>query len=181
MISHRWTLALLLVVVPGHALAASAPNQLRGKSVTVAWSENRMQRVVGEAEFRSVTVQHQYQVYVSSAGRVFSRMTNTNRRGRSGSRDEVGGEGDNRWVPSFSGQSMTVLMGGRGGGARRVAVSFDAGFGSCSADVVRAKEVGAETMRATSIIIPGRQVEIKSVTTSSASCGVQAGNVFGNE
>ncbi len=141
-----------------------------------------MQRNVGEADFRSVAIQHRYQVYVSASGRVFSRMTNINQRGRSGSREEVGGEQGNRWMPSFSGQSMTVMMGGRGGGgARRVVVEFGADFGSCKADSLRAKEVGATSIIAQSTIFPDRKVEIKSVTTSSASCQVQSGNVFGTE
>lgn len=173
------TSIVFLSCLTGFAEAASAPAQLRGKSIIVSWSEERVQRDVGEANFRSATRGFEFRVYISAAGRVFSRLTAINRK-RSGSRDQVGGAGGSTRVADFTGQSMNMIMTGSERGARRVAVNFDAGFGSCRADVVRAKQVGAATMVARSLI-RGTQVEIRSVTTSAATCAVQAGNVFGGE
>ena len=59
-------------------------------------------------------------------------------------------------------------------------MSFSGGFDSCTAEVIRGKEVGAATMAATSVIT-GKRVEIQSLTVAGVSCSMQAGNVFGGE
>ena len=157
----------------------AAPAQLRGKSVIVSWTENRMQRIAGEgAAFQPRTVSHEFRVYVSSADRVFSRLININSQGKSGAADRVGAGGGR--VPSFKGQSMTIALTGNVRGARLISVDFSAGFDSCTANVIRGKEVGAETMVARSII-SGKSVEIQSVTVSGVSCSMRPGNVFGGE
>lgn len=163
----------------GFAAAAASPPQLRGKSIIVSWGEQRSQRNVGEADFRSVAIQHDFRVYVSAAGRVLSRLTNANRRG-SGSSEQIAGEGGSTRATEFTGQSMIVTRARSKGGARRITVEFDATFGSCRAEVVRAKQVGSATTISRSLIT-GRLVEIRSVTVSGASCAIQGGNVFGGE
>src|SRR5215472_16156469 len=60
---------------------AAPPQQLVGKSVVVTWNESRIQRTVGQAEFRSVQASHVMSLYVGESGRVFSRLTNTTRAG----------------------------------------------------------------------------------------------------
>jgi hypothetical protein len=168
----------LLSLAP--AVSASAPAQLRGKSIVVSWTEDRIQRVVGEANFRAVAANHQFDMYISSAGRMFSKMTNTTRRG-SGSAEQVGGAPGANRQPVFANQSMTVFMPNRNGsGIRRLSVQFDGSYAGCTANVVRAKAEGAKTMVTTSLIIDGK-IEIQSVTVSAASCRLQNGNVFGGE
>jgi hypothetical protein len=163
----RSVAAVLLMILPDAAQAASAPDGLRGKTVVVTWRENRVQREVGAEQFRSTTVQHQFQAQVGSDGRVGAQMTNTNQRGRSGSRSDGGG-----WRYDFGPQSMTVLMGGGGGGgARRIAVRFDRSFASCTGDVIRGKETGASSMTTTSAI-SGRRMEIRSAIAVGVSCRV---------
>src|SRR5258708_1144824 len=93
--------ALLLASIS--AEAASAPTQLYGKSIRVTWSETRVQRNVGEANFRSVNASHELSVYISSAGRVFSKFQASTRRG-TGANEQVAGQGGNR-VPSFGGHT----------------------------------------------------------------------------
>jgi hypothetical protein len=177
----RWAaVALILLALQGRAAAGAAPAELRGKSVLINWSESRVQRFTDEAGFSSVMIRHELQVYVSATGRVFNRQTNTNSRGASGSTSQIAGQGRGR-TPGFAGQMMTIVGTGAKGGARSVVVSFDAGFGSCRAEVIRAKQDGASTMRSSSKIQIGRTVEIKSATASAASCSVRAGNVFGTE
>jgi hypothetical protein len=167
----RGVALFLIFVLPGAADAASAPEGLRGKSVVVTWRENRVQRRVGDEQFRSTSVQHQFQVQVGSDGRVSARMTNTNERGRSGSRSDGGG-----WRYDFGPQSMTILMGGGGGGgARRIVVRFEKGFASCTGYVIRGKETGARSMMTTSMI-SGRRMEIQSAIAVGVSCRVQAGS-----
>ncbi len=161
--------------------ATSAPSQLFGKSVVVTWSENRIQRFAGETEFRPVNARHEYSMYVSSAGRIFSRLRNATSAGTAAI-DQVAGSAGATRVPKFSGQSATVFMPSRGGGSssiRRMTVDFDSSFASCSAKVVRARQEGASLMVGISMTT-GRRVEVQSVTVSGATCSIRAGNVFGN-
>jgi hypothetical protein len=166
----RGAAVVFLAVLSGPVQAASAPEQLRGKSVVVSWQENRVQRRVGDAKFRSTSVRHRFQVQVGFDGRVSTRMTNTNAKGRTGSR-----EGGSSWQHDFGPQSLTVTMGGGGGGARQITVRFDRNFGSCSGNVIRGKEEGASSMMTTSMI-SGRRMEIRSALAVGVSCRVQAGS-----
>ncbi len=173
--AFRISAAMLASAVLSTA-AEAAPAQLRGKSVIVSWTENRVQRNAGEGDFRSVTISHEFHLYVSTAGRIFSRLINTNARRQSGNQDRVGG-GPNL-VPSFQGQTMTIAMTGTTRGARLISVDFGSSFDGCSANVMRGKETGAATMTVKSQIT-GKVVEIKSVSVSSASCSMRPGNIFG--
>jgi hypothetical protein len=172
-------LVVLTSFVPAAARAASAPAQLLGKSIVVNWTENRVQRNAGEVNFRSVAASHQFSIYISSVGRIFSRLTNTTRAG-TGSADEVGGTSGAKRTPVFSGQSMTIFIPSRGSGVRRLTVNFEGSFGSCTAAVVRARPEGAAIMTGTSIIT-GKVIETQSVSVGAASCAMQNGNVFGKE
>lgn len=176
-----WFIAAIFLATPTSiASAAPAPTNLRGKSIVVTWSESRVQRRGGEENFRSMLIQHELRAYVSDAGRVFSRQTNSIR-GRSGSQDDVSGGRDSNRVPQFSGQSMIMTMaGGSSSVARRIVVSFSGDFTNCEAKVARANEKGVGTTIGRSMI-SGAAIEVKSASVSSASCSVQRGNVFGGE
>src|SRR6478609_10208695 len=129
---NGWIFACVvgLVCAPTAAGAASAPAGLQGKSVVVSWTETRVQRFVGEGEFRTVNGAITLSVYVSSAGRVFSRLAFETRRG-AGQSDQLAGAGARR-VPSFSGNTMTVIHPLTSGGVRRMHVTFDGAFSTCS-------------------------------------------------
>ena len=163
------TLAMLLAGVDG---AAAAPTQLKGKSITLRWAENRVQRSEGDAEFRSVVIPIQLSLYVSTAGRVFNTM-----RSSSGANQQAPGEADRGGrVPSFSGQRMTIIQPLRAL-ARRIVVDFDPTFASCVVTVTVAKQSGAQVgyIRTFST---GIRREIRSVSVSGSACSVQSGNVF---
>jgi hypothetical protein len=180
MILIKCTVALSSILVAvGMGQAAAAPQQLYGKSVVVSWTEERIQRVVGETQFRAVNIQGEFSVYVSSAGRIFNRVSMTNRKGHSGSADRVGNT-ENRST-GFQGNTMISMQHGGSGGARRIAATFASDFDSCSAEVIRGKADGTSTITAKSIIYQGMTVEIQSVHTSAVSCSVRNGNVFGGE
>jgi len=167
----------------GDFKAIAAPAQLYGKSVVVTWTEERDQRVRGEEHVRNVGANGQFSVYLSGAGRPFSRMSYSFSRPRGsaayGSKDAVGGDssGGNRSVV-FQGNSMSVGM-RMEGGAKRILVNFENGFQSCNAQVLTGKAEGADRIRAKSMV-GGGFVEILSVKTGPASCRIQEGNVFGN-
>jgi len=175
-----WPAAIALMLagtVPD--AAAAPPAALYGKSIVVSWIESSQQRNVGESNWRSVSRSVTLSVYVSTAGRVFSRQTNAVARVGSGSTDQVagqpGGSGPQR-IPVFSGHDMT-LYGVQQGGARRIAVSFDAGFTGCTATALFAKEVGRSSFRRISPI-NGRTLEIATVSPGPATCTIRSGNVF---
>ena len=168
-------------VALGGSVAQAAPSQLYGKSVVVSWTEEREQRVNGEATTRNVGRSGSFSVYLSSSGKPFSRMSYafSGARGglKHGKKDAVGGEGGSARSVSFSGSTMTASM-AMSGGARNVLVSFDGGFQSCSAQVLTGKESGASHIKAKSMV-NGNEIEIVSVKTGAASCRIQDGNVFG--
>jgi hypothetical protein len=166
-------LAAAMLVVAGAGPACAAPAQLYGRSVIVTWSEDREQRFVGEEELRNIAGYGEFSIYLSSTGRPFSRMS-FSVKGRSGSRDAVGGE--SRRSVILQGHDMKVVM-PMAGGARLVSVTFDSGFQSCSAQVLTGKQNGADRIRVTSVT-NGREVEMISVRTGAASCRLQDGNVF---
>lgn len=159
--------------------ALAAPPQLYGKSVVVQWTENRLQRPAGETRWRSVSIQVGESVYISTLGRLFSRMTFASPRG-SGAREFVGepgrsGTGGAR-AAQFQGRSL-VTVSVFNGGARHIQVDFDPGFGSCSASVIIGKAAGAATftLKSASTGVP---IEVQSQSTSGAACSVRDGNVF---
>jgi hypothetical protein len=111
-------LSTLLVAPIGGA--AHAQQALRGKSVVVSWTEERMQRRPGESEFRPATRRGGFSAYIGSTGRIFNRVSMTNpKRGRSGSADRVG-DGPRRQV-TISGRTMTAIQQAAAGGRRRAA------------------------------------------------------------
>jgi hypothetical protein len=120
---------------------------------------------------------------VSSTGRVFNRRTrdtksSLNRKKTKWTKDndlvsdaEFGGEA--RGV-SFQGNTLVAVQQiGHGEGARRILVSFDGGYSSCTAQVVIGKTAGAEKISRT-----GGKPDLYGVKAGGASCAVKNGNVF---
>jgi hypothetical protein len=177
---HAIPAVMALAMATSGALAA--PSQLYGKSVIVSWQEDRVQTTDRDAQPTSISASAQLSVYISEAGRPFSRvsMSVTNRRGRtrSGNRDAVQGEGSARSF-GFHGSTMSATMPRGNAGAMQVLVTFDSGFQGCSAHVVAGKAGGSQFTRVKSMVT-GNDVDIYSVKTSGESCRVQNGNVFGN-
>ena len=177
MIPSAHHISLLVMLLATQAHAADAPAALKGKSVVVTWTETRQQRHVGEPNFHSVDAGHNLSMYISTAGRVFSRQTNTTRTG-SGATEQVSGESGGAYptrTPLFAGHSMT-MVGETKGGARRTLIEFDASFESCSARVATAFQSGKTSVSLSPIT--KKYVEIKSVTANGASCSVKSGNVL---
>jgi hypothetical protein len=110
------------------------PPQLLGKSVVLSWSETRIERDEGEPNFRPVNANHGLTLYISTTGRVFSRVSNTTNAGSGGSEQVQGQSSASSHaparVPSFSGQSMTYFQPVGQAGMRRVLIDFDRNFGN---------------------------------------------------
>src|SRR5262245_39247215 len=98
MLLARVRLCLLLLTIGiAPAFAQSAAPQLRGKSVTAGWTEERLQRLGGMGEFAPKSFAQTLSAYVSTEGRVFARGTvyGTGRKGRpkTGQASSVGSDG----------------------------------------------------------------------------------------
>lgn len=171
--SILWAFAALLFTA---APAQAAPAQLVGKSVVISFTENRVQRNSDWPDFRSIVIGGEVDVYISSAGRAFSRVRMTNRGGETGHRDRVGNEAGG--AVSFAGNTMTIVR-AQGGAARRAVVTFGTGFTSCQASMMFAKPSGQSVIRDKNMVRPGVTIEIRSVQVSGISCSVRDGNVFG--
>ncbi len=179
--------ALAIAAALGAGAAFAAPAQLYGKSVVVAWSETRERKVGAQTVASTFTRHGEFSAYVSSAGRVFNRLTfsafvGSSRaypRFQSASSDQINSEGPGQARSvAFSGRTMTsVTM--MDGGAQRILVTFADDFSSCSAEILTGKSTGAARIHARGEI-SGAPLEILSVRTGAASCKLQAGNVFGN-
>ena len=196
-------LVTVVLSAPGVAASASFPSQLLGKSVTVNWTTTRQQIFEGSDEvvFRAFT--SSLRIYISTTGRAFSKesfvMTGASggrwggrggRRGgggtllgRSSESEQAPDDGRNSWggnrIVHFEGGALLVdspLI----AGARRISIAFDAGYGSCNARVIHGREGGTGPIRQTSAL-NGRRFEVVSVQTSTPSCSIMSGNVFGGE
>jgi hypothetical protein len=161
------------------ARADDAPKQLHGKSVVVAWPEERMQRNVGEPRFRPVKAAHNLSIYVSTAGRVFNRMTNVTGAGIASNDQLAGSEGAGR-VPVFDAQKMSMALNFRSGGRRQVDVEFKSAFDGCTAKVGFVRQQPGSPIMGFSGITK-KWIEFQSVTPGEASCEISNGNVFGGD
>lgn len=168
------------------ASAAPAPDSLKGRTITIAWTENRQEKFDSlDSPMVSVTVSFRLQVYVSETGRAFTRMSRTTssgqgRRARNHSADQspvdknsLGSAGE----ATFSGQQLTVTR-KWGSGARQVSAAFESSFSSCRARIVVGKEGGSGYLKGKSM--SGRTEYLFSSSVSGETCSIAAGNAFGN-
>jgi hypothetical protein len=176
----RTCLSILLLMLGG-ITSIAVPAQLTGKSVVISWTENRTQRTVESGRVLQVSNKFQASIYISSAGRLFTRIAVNGTRG-TGSQDQVGAEGANQSggasVAQLNGSSL-VINSAFSGGARHVEADFDSGFSSCAAKVILGKTNAGGTFRMKSLI-NGKEIEVLSSTVSAASCSIHDGNVFAN-
>lgn len=172
--------AIAIAILPATAFAA--PRGMYGKHFKMTWTETRSQRIAGQTAFRPVSIPCTYTVYVGTEGKVFKRMSVVSSTGRaSGSQDRVGTKPSGNVsanTASFSGNTL-IATASFGGAARRIQVTFDGNFSSCSAQVTTAKLASAKSVAMRSIA-SGATIEIESVSAGAASCSVGQGNPFAN-
>jgi hypothetical protein len=173
----RFTICLMLgaIVTVTTTEGMAAPQELVGKSIVVTWTEEGMRRKPFESTFGLETRHLEFNVYVSSLGRIFNRLRVANGRGKTGSVEEIGGK------ISFPDKSIVAVQ-TQERGARRIAVIFDQTYSSCTAEVIHGKEAGASTMIGRGLIghtARAERKEIESVRVGGASCSIKEGNIFG--
>ena len=152
--------------------AAAAPAQLYNKSVVITWSES-IQEKNEAGQLLNTPLSRERIAYVSSAGRVFVRSTQSTRSAQK--RNEMA-PGSAPGTLAFQGNSLvgTAVFAGF---ARRITVSFDASFSSCSANVVYGRAGGPQKWKS----LDGKQtMEVQSISVGSASCSIREGNLVAN-
>jgi hypothetical protein len=172
----------LAFIAPSCALAqgsqTKAPDQLKGKSVTISYNETRKSAPEDGGQIATRTVPFKLILYVSSDGNLFNRLLagrNTK------SSDQTKGEKDLSQFAdretTFDKQKMTVAnhFGSRKG-SRVIEASFNETFTSCSATAVIT--VTGEYVRRR--LMTGGFERLYSASTSDVTCAVVDGNALLN-
>jgi hypothetical protein len=174
------TLILAVAALPIiGTVASSAPQTIRDKTITAAWSvENTFERPNGSVA--TAVVNQQRVIYVSSASRIFVKATfNSPRGGQSaeiapGGTTPAGGARDAR----IEGGKIIAMAALQGGAAGRMIISFDQSYSTCTVDVTIGRNGGGPLMRRGP---GGAPIEIISQRVSGQSCSVREGNAFANQ
>jgi len=173
---------------PGVAEAAPLPEPLLGKSVTLNWTENQQRKFEGTGEIIFAAISDSLRIYISTAGRAFSREVFV----------RTGGGGGQRGSPSVSDQAPDDSRSSTGdqrivhfehgallvdnhliAGTRHISITFGAGYGSCNARVTYDRPGDGGPIRRK--LINGRRYELVSIQTSAPSCSIRSGNVLGEQ
>jgi hypothetical protein len=159
--------------------ASAAPDALKGKTITISWTESRQEKLGSlDSEMRRTTVNFSLKTYVSETGRAFTRMNRIFGNGPNGSSKADQGPADRNSLGSagavsFSGQRMVITR-SFASGARQVSAVFDSGFAGCQAQIIAGKQGSAGYMLMTSM--HGEKEYMFSSSVSGESCSVAAGN-----
>lgn len=174
--STKQIIAFLMGMASVPAAGAPIPAQLRDHSVSIDWTDDRTIRDP-EGQTKKRTQTSSITIYVSTAGRIFSRFNRSTSARDTDSKLQVSsGAGDFlHW--SFEGDALSADQ-HFDRGARRVTIKFGAGFSDCSLSVLHGKEAGYGP-----IVYTGYndrvKYEIVSIAVTSTRCSVTPGNVFG--
>jgi hypothetical protein len=184
MISKSFAVMGAVTLLSAVAHAASAPKELYGKSIAIAWNE-RITGRFGHEQVQNGSQSYQVSIYISTAGRPFVRIKKiaygsglnmiTSSRVVQNSEmapGESSAAKQSRVV--FEGATVVVYQEFESG-AHRIAVDVDGSKTACKATVVNGRQAGG-ALRQT---VGGGVVEISSVHVGSARCSIQEGNVFG--
>lgn len=175
---------LCAVVVSALVMQASAaPKQLYGRTVVISWAEQRTDRIIETNVTRSYSMAKELVVYVSSAGRVFSRYSASTigRRGTTnlGASDQGGGTADAKElgarVINFPGRTMSVVNKLQTG-ARQISASFNENFSECSGNVIYGRTGSAPIIQG--MWNSSAKVQIISISIGAMSCSIKSGNAF---
>ena len=122
-------------------------------------------------------------IYVSTKGRIFDNYSSQTSSGPA-SGSQGGGTASTGPGAVFAARdwrfSGNSLVGQHlfDRGARRLTITFDPGFTSCTLSVVNGKAKGSDTIMIISSTT-GKRLEVVSSTIGSTSCSIRDGNVFG--
>jgi hypothetical protein len=158
--------------------AVGGPEPLRNKTIVLSWQEYRVQKADSGETKRSSTGSVM-SIYVSSSGRLFTRLERRSGGGRSNTTghgpegdEQQSGEGASQLNPSFDGQELNIVTPMKSG-ARDVKATFDSGFGHCSLRVIFGRDNGELPYHRA---MNGQMYRILSTEVSGAQCSIRSGN-----
>ena len=167
-------LTAMMIVVSHGADAASIPSQLHNKTITTSFTVTIPAKGPdGTTAPRTRNVNRV--VYISSAGRFFSR---SDRRVKGASETTERGPDQTSSTYRFDGGNLVSVL-QLGTGASQLVVSFDSSFSSCTARVLTGGQGGGSmTWKG----IDGKTyTSTGPATASSPSCSIQSGNPFAGQ
>ncbi len=162
--------AVLLAAADAHA--ATAPAQLRGKSILLNWGESGTYKRLSDGKENASTGKISRTIYVSQPGRAFVRASSVS--GPYANSSEAGPEKTAESV-SFNGNTM-IAIGVNTGVARRISVTFDPAFSSCTGAVTIGKSGPGTRIKG----FDGAMYEVLSMQPGSVSCAIRDGNSLAN-
>jgi hypothetical protein len=170
--------AVLLIATTAHA--ADAPKALYGKSILLSWVEERQQSSEAEPQPLWRRVPLTLTIYVSTAGRIFARVTASSAT-RTGKAEGLGLDVKTKSggvrVARFDGRSLAVTS-TFVGGARNINVDFDDAYRTCSVSVILGKSAGASKLTMPNLALGG-VVEVHASRISGNTCAISDGNALG--
>jgi len=177
---HGYLVLSFLFAVIGEisfAHAAGAPPPLKGKNLNLSWTDNRVEKIIASGVERPVTQSSLVTVYVSAEGRFFSKFGRTTGHGFVNANEVSGGD---RNMLSWRSEGTSLAADQHFvRGARRLIVTFDANYTTCSLRVLHGKEAGSANIE---YVTMGRKepVVLQSINVTAASCTIGTGNPFGS-
>lgn len=159
------------------AEAAGAPAQLRGKNLNLSWTDNRVEKIVASGVERPLTQNSIVTVYVSAEGRFFSKFGRTTGHGFVNASEVSGGD---RNMLNWRSEGTALAADQRfARGARRLIVTFDANYSTCSLRVLHGKEAGSSNIE---YLTMNRKepVVLQSISVTATGCTIGTGNPFGS-
>jgi len=175
MLTHVIVAVLVLMSSAATVRAQGTPSQLVDKTIQVTFTIGA-QAKGADGSNRFVQRSTTQLIYVSSAGRVFARELRQYGQ-RADSLDRGPESGSSSGTFRFGGGKLVGTVQHQSG-ARQVVVSFDTGFGSCTANVSVGRDAGRPFvwtgLDGVSYTATGP------VETTSPTCSIRAGNAFGS-
>jgi hypothetical protein len=153
--------------------AMAAPAQLYNKSIDIFWGENTSNKRIADGVVVNTAGRLQLVVYISSAGRPFVRFSgggNASSHTGEFAPEKAGGH------VNFSGNTLVMAAQNKTGVARKITVTFDAGFTGCTASVMGGKTGASPTWKG----FDGAPYELLTINVGSATCSVKEGNAVGH-
>lgn len=151
------------------------PERLYGNSLSVSWIDHRTIRApTGEVQQR--TQRSSLKIYISNAGRVFSKFDRSTGNRQGTSRSQISGDSKNliqwNWEEGALVADQHFVK-----GARRLVIQFDPAWTSCTARLHHGRKIGTKSIiyKGTT---SGKDFELLSIEVASTNCTIQHGNVF---
>lgn len=169
--------AALLLSAPALARPTGNMSGLLGKSIVLTWVDSRVEKRLDTGREFPNRQTSTARVYISEQGRFFSAFDRKARGKRNRlQRQSVSSEGKSVLNWRFEGKNIVADQKFAHSGARRVVVTFDPEFSSCSLQVIHGKQGGAPIRYPG--LTSGNPIELISIEVTYTTCSVQRGNVF---